>query len=396
MNNIRYKYYFLSPLILVLVSVPIDTISNDVAHWLKLVAVITVAMNTLIFNKKNVFFYFLLLVLIYIISLAIHRQIDFYQSSEDGLRYLFPLIAIIYGFQLKSQIRSVLLILLSYVVVNDLFQLFHWILMPLLDQNYSHTIIRATGFVDFFDFFGFINLIALYIINHTKKLRLSKFNKFALSMFFSVFLLWSLSLKIVVIFALYVLFLNRKLLLLAVPVLPLIFIYKSSLQEALNIRINRYLLRPASARSESYRVLKDHYQDFFVLGHGPGSFGGPSSTKYNSYLYEEYNFNWYGEQAMATTDTFYPHLFVELGILFGLVYLCSCLILPLVLVKTLKAPLLILLTISINSVFSFGFNSLSYCFFSFMLIFTVSEAKYSLDVGLIIKKILEKVKCFKI
>lgn len=396
MKNNLYNCYFLSPLVLVLISVPIDTISIEIGQWIKGLALLIVIGNSVIFNNKNVFFYLLLFVLFYIVFLGIYRQIKFFQSSEDGLRYLFPVIAIIYGFQLKSQRKTVLLIVLSYVLINDLYQLFNWILLPLFDQNYSYTLNRATGFVGFFDFFGFINIIALFIINHTKSINLSKSRRIIISVIFSIFLLWSLSLKMVVIFTLYVLFFNRKLLLLTVPALPFVFIYKDSLQAAFSLRINRYLLKPASARSESYRVLTEHYQDFLFFGQGPGNFGGPSSTKYNSLLYDKYNFNWYGEQAMATTDTFYPHLFVELGIIFGLIYLFCCVIIPLLIVKTLKVPFLILSTICINSVFSFAFNSLSYCFFSFSLIFVLSGVRWDINRDLITGKILDTFKSFKI
>ncbi|MNL24573.1 hypothetical protein D3C87_1460160 [compost metagenome] len=90
----------------------------------------------------------------------------------------------------------------------------------------------------------------------------------------------------------------------------------------LDDKIAFYITQGNSARSESYRVMFESLLQPNFLGEGLGSFGGPASTRYDSPLYQKYNFNWYGlEEQLATTDTLYPHIFVELGIFGGLLYL---------------------------------------------------------------------------
>ena len=65
----------------------------------------------------------------------------------------------------------------------------------------------------------------------------------------------------------------------------------------------------------------DDLADFNLFGRGIGSFGGPSSVTYNSPVYPDTNFNWYYTIDLKTTDTFFPHLFVEVGFIGGLLYL---------------------------------------------------------------------------
>ncbi|MBE4158626.1 hypothetical protein HJ102_13755 [Vibrio parahaemolyticus] len=90
------------------------------------------------------------------------------------------------------------------------------------------------------------------------------------------------------------------------------------------IKIEFYVSVGNSARFESYRVMYESLTSGNFFGEGIGSFGGPSSTNYNSPLYQSYYFNWYGmQEQLNTTDTFYPHVFVELGLFTGIIYL-SC------------------------------------------------------------------------
>jgi hypothetical protein len=324
--------------------------------------------------------------------LGFYRGIAFFQLIESGLRYLIPIIAISYGFQIKAQKKTVLIILLSFILLNDIYQLANWLINPILNQQSNYSIYRATGFIGYFDLFGFINMMGLIIIGQKNILKLPRFMFLVLSLVFSVFLIWSLSLKMIIIFSLYVLIFNRKLLVLIIPVLPLILINKDRLIPAIQLRFNRYVLRPQSARSESYRVVNDYFSDFFLIGKGPGTFGGPISTRNQSALYDKYNFNWFGEQALSTTDTYYPHLIVELGVLFAMLYLLVSLLLPIVLSKSSKITFLIIMVISVNSIFSFALNALSYCLFSVMLIFILSDAKYNLESKKILNAVLTRLK----
>jgi hypothetical protein len=83
-----------------------------------------------------------------------------------------------------------------------------------------------------------------------------------------------------------------------------------------------YITNGNSARADSYRVMTESLLKGNFLGEGLGTFGGPASVKYHSPLYSYYHFNWYGlGDILKTTDTFYPHLFVELGLIGGTMWL---------------------------------------------------------------------------
>lgn len=384
------KLFLIIPIILVLVSVIIDSYSKEISQIIKIIALLWILASNLIFNRNFIFFSLTIVVAAFILFLGMYRQIELMQLIESGIRYLTPIIVITYGFQLKIYRKTVLIILLTFVLLNNFYQLFNWLIASFFNDNIGFKIKRAVGFVGYFDFFGFINIIGLFIINQKETLKLKKSLFLLLSSVFSIFLLWSLSLKMIVIYLIYVLFFNRKLLLFTLPVLPFVFVYKDRLISAVTLRLNRYVIKPQSARSESYRVLFEYFNDFLIIGQGPGTFGGPASSKYESVLYDKYNFKWFGEQAMSTTDTYYPHLFVELGIPFGLLYLFFILILPLISIQKNYTSVLIIFTISINSVFSFALNSLSYCIFSFMLIFILSNVKFELENKKIISAISER------
>jgi hypothetical protein len=96
---------------------------------------------------------------------------------------------------------------------------------------------------------------------------------------------------------------------------------------ALLDRYESYGIDVTSARRDSYRVMWESLAGGNLLGEGLGYFGGPASTKYDSPAYLEYNSLspvYYGR---TTTDTYYPHLFVELGLVGGAWFL-GMLLLP--------------------------------------------------------------------
>lgn len=372
----RGSCFLLLPLILVLIAIPIEPYFIDVSRIIKLIALLIIFVNTIVLKQRNIFVYFSLLLITYLVFLIFYNTININQGVEDGIRYLFPLAALIYSFQLKKLNKIVFKILLGYILLNDFFQLINDIIYMFSAKEIDF--VRASGFVGFFDLFGFINLIGLVILNELEGFKTSKYNLY-FKIVFSVFALWSLSLKIFVLFLIYVAFKNRKLLLATLLLcLILLFTKNTSVENAILLRIDRYLINKESARNESYRVVLDNFNDFFIKGTGPGTFGGPASTKYNSPLYEKYNFNWYGE-SLATTDTYYPHLFVELGILFGFLYLLVLFGAPILISQNKTFVVVIVLILALNSVFSFALNSINYCFFSLILVF-IAKKKSTLKV----------------
>jgi hypothetical protein len=118
--------------------------------------------------------------------------------------------------------------------------------------------------------------------------------------------------------------------------------------------------------------------DFNLFGEGIGVFGGPASIIYNSPYYSEMNFKWYDASwlNLITTDTFYPHPIVELGIIGALVYLMTICV-PLLRKKiTTSLPFVALIYFSLffDSLFSFSLNNPEFLMFS--LVFTYPILHY--------------------
>jgi hypothetical protein len=112
-----------------------------------------------------------------------------------------------------------------------------------------------------------------------------------------------------------------------------------------------------------------------LFGRGVGVFGGPASTSYNSTFYKGVGFDWYDTAwlNLTTTDTYLPHLFVELGIIGGLLYL-AILITPLFrkrLTEKLMIVLVIYFCLFFDMLFSFSLNNLEYLLFSLVFVYPI-------------------------
>ena len=245
--------------------------------------------------------------------------------------------------------------------------------------NKTAGILRSTGTVVFFGFFGFFNLIAFFIIN---KFYSGRYKNILLGI--TLFgLLGSLSFKafgaFLIVLAIYyykkVYKIAGYLLLLLIGVY---FAYPTKMNllvENLILRIQLYITKGNSARSESYRVMLNEFGNFNIFGRGVGAFGGPASTKYDSPFYSEVNFNWYDTAwlNLPTTDTYPPHLFVELGIVGGMVYFLV-LITPILKTKINKKMMLVLaiyFCLFFDMLFSFSLNNLEYLLFSLVFVYPI-------------------------
>jgi hypothetical protein len=283
--------------------------------------------------------------------------------------------------------------IIAFVLINFITQLFNyyywlqggiqWFYYTTTDGyryvNKSAGIIRATGTVVFFGFFGFFNMIAFFVIN---KFYTGKYKNFLLGI--TLFgLLGSISFKafgaFLIVLAIYY---YKKVYKIAGYLLLLIigiyFSYPAKINlfvENLVLRIQLYITRGNSARSESYRAMFNEFANFNLFGRGVGVFGGPASTKYNSPFYGEINFNWYDTAwlNLSTTDTYLPHLFVELGIIGGIMYFLV-LITPLLINKINKKMILVLVIyfcLFFDMLFSFSLNNLEYLFFSLIFVYPI-------------------------
>jgi hypothetical protein len=365
-----HKLFKFSPLVLILLSLLLDKDYILISRLLKMISFIGIIAQVFIYKNKSIFLYFGIFLFFYLLFLTFYNNIYLYQALEDGFRYFIPISALVYGSIISKYKKEIIIILLSFIILNDLFQVMSFLIKPLFFPNYGYHLYRAKGLLSFFDFFGFINLIGVIILNEFKY----KFKfKYLLLILFLLSIFWSISYKMILITVLYLFLRNIKLLSVFLLVTPILYFYKTTFVNDIVIRMNRYILVLDSTRAESYRIIFNNFSDFLLLGKGPGVFGGPASTKYNSYFYKLYNFDWHYSYGMSTTDTYYPHLFVELGFVIALLYLFIIFIIPTILTKGKIISIIIILVLAINSIFTFSLNSFDYCFFSLILVFLEGE-----------------------
>lgn len=392
-NGIFSQVLILIPFLLVFTSSFIQFIYKDVGTGLKLLAV--VYMLAFIFSKnsynKNLVIstLFFLPFLIYGILISFNIK----AGLSDGLRYLFPIVVLYYSFSIKKHFELLLKFIIVFVLINFLAQLvnyYYWIkgvnqwFYHVTDHGvvYYHTasdILRATGIVGFFGFFGFLNMISFFILH---KFYHGRGRNIILTI--TIFsLVASFSFKafgafLAVLFVYYYKHAIKILSGLLVLLFSIYLIAYSRLQllvEELLIRIEVYITEGESARSESYRVMFNEIANLNLFGRGVGVFGGPASTTYNSPYYSEIGFNWHGIEWMnlTTTDTYPPHLFVELGIIGGLTYL-FVLLTPLFrykINKKMKLILVIYFCLFFDMLFSFSLNNLEYLMYSLIFVYPI-------------------------
>lgn len=266
--------------------------------------------------------------------IGLYKSFYYPAGLEELLRFILPIVILINLHHNSKSIEKIAYLFVLITISNNLYQIYAYLafiinlptFLPVrLEAGY---IIRAEGWVGFFSLFGFMNFCAFLIVRHTN---IFKKNQRALSLFFLAFMVLSTSTKVLVGLIIYAIAIkkNRNFLKISIATTLAIFIIfiaqpklATDMLSVLDTKVGFYITQGNSARSESYRVMFESLAHPNFLGEGLGSFGGPASTKFDSPLYEKYNFNWYGlEDQLATTDTLYPHVFVELGIFGGLLYL---------------------------------------------------------------------------
>jgi len=375
------------PLVLIFVSEYFRFTSPALGLYLKLFAALLMVLISILFRKfdKNLVFFSTL----FLPFLVLHFFLSFNYNAatEELIRYLFPIIVLFYGYAIKENYKFLFKFLLVFLILNYIAQIFNYYFWSqgINQWFYVYTstgrvnipavagILRATGLMGFFSTFGFFNLIMYFLIDFFYE---GKFKK-TLMVLTVVFLFLSLSFKGIGTF-LFLLFLfsNKKIKIIGITLFVsfVTFVFFPSkvafMAENAKIRIEAYISEGNSARSESYRVMFQNTD--FLFGEGLGSFGGPASTKYKSPYYDEVNFNWYGLPNLPTTDTFYPHLFIEIGFIGTLLYLFLFLV-PLLRAKKLsvvyfKAILIIYFALFVDALFTYSLNNLVYLSVSLLLI----------------------------
>lgn len=365
----------------------------------KFIAIIYMAVFTFYKNKYSKDLVIATSLFLPLLIYGILISFNFFAALEATVRYLFLIVVLFYSFSVKNYAKLILTTIVVYAILNNVYQIFVYIqwLRGIPMWFYSHAevdgrdiywsnttmgIARAVGLTGFFALYGFLNLVAFFIIKH---LYHGKFKNTLLVIFF-LGLFASLSFKAIGVFA-FILFITSKYKLnfligfcvLSIASILVIPSKTKDFGEQLIIRIETYITEGDSARSDSYRVMFEDITDFKLLGRGAGSFGGAASTKYDSPVYKEINFNWHGLNHLATTDTYYPHLFVELGILGALTYLII-IFTPFVNAIPREKWLIMIAIYSallFDSLFSFALNNLAFLMLSFVLIYPILNYKIS-------------------
>ncbi|SFN46621.1 hypothetical protein SAMN04487989_101620 [Bizionia echini] len=382
------NFIILLPIILIFIGEIVAFTHPSISPILKVVSCFILLFPIWLKVKFPTKLIFLFLVFFVFFIYAFIISFNIKAAIEEGIRYFFPIAILLYGYYNKDKLDLFINFIIAFAIINIVYQLSNYYDFYVLNvekqwfyQEFyaekigkffywpatTNGILRATGLVGFFGAFGILNFMAYW---YTKLYYFGKRRTlFLYILFVGVFL--STSFKTIGFFIVTLLVEYRKKLkyLLIVPfVLIILFItagstLRKSILDSVSVRLELYVTERNSARSESYRVMFDEFKSFNFFGEGIGSFGGPASTKYDSPFYEKVDFNWYGLESLVTTDTFYPHLFVEMGILGALSYLLL-LLGPLLLhrkihIKKLKALLLIYGMLFFDSLFSYSLNNLA-------------------------------------
>lgn len=339
-----------------------------------------------------------LLVFIFFFIIAFTRSYNYKAALEDGIRYFFPIAVLLYGYYNKHKLNLFVGFIIVFAFLNFIVQLKNyyyyyidpqqqWFYISYFIESQNKTVywpakalgvLRATGLVIFFGAFGILNFMAFWL---TYYYYFGKYRKLCLIIFFlGVFI--STSFKTIGFFlvTLAIKYYKKLKYLLVLPLLVICLYFlvgseiRNSIEKSIEIRLQLYVTEGNSARSESYRAMFSEFKDFNLFGKGIGVFGGPASTKYKSPYYDEINFNWYDTKLLATTDTYYPHLFVEMGILGGLAYL-SVLLIPLMYrrMKYNKFKMLCIVygMLFFDSLFSFSLNNLAMLTMTILFVYPI-------------------------
>lgn len=256
---------------------------------------------------------------------------DMAASFNAMARYLIPLLFLLYGLVYRDKVDELASAVFALAIANNLVQCVAYVFyvsdiafLPV--DVLTGALPRATGLAGICGY-SLVNyacaVISFFCLEERVRLRSC--------LFFFVFGLASFSFKAMPSYGLLGLLMLRlrnraaiasvAVVVMCVAVLAWVEIRTGSLSREIVSRYYAYGVDDTSARRDSYRVMFESLGGGNVLGEGLGCFGGPVSTKYNSPTYQKYDFSWGECISMTTTDTYFPHVFVELGLVGGLLYL---------------------------------------------------------------------------
>jgi hypothetical protein len=333
----------------------------------------------------------LVLLLPFMVTLYIGmwRTFDIDAGWEEFMRFLAPMALSVALFAYRKRLSPIVFTFVAVVVSNDFFQCYFYLAyllkLPLLlpVRIDSGLYLRAQGWMGFFSEFSFNNFCMFLLCQHYRPTRRYK----RISWLFLTFALLGFSFKMFATIVVYFIFARKVNLrtfittfaVVCVALFLLMAGFFDSLIKVASAKLSFYVLAGNSARAESYRVMYESLMKGNIFGEGLGSFGGPASVKYHSPLYGVYHFNWYGlGNMLKTTDTFYPHLFVELGV-FGAVLWLSFMLLYGQTKPRGGIWIFVVCAFCFDNIFSLSFVSASYVFSALLMMYLFSGAQFMPD-----------------
>ena len=387
------KFLVLLPFLLVYFGTIFQNTASAINPVCKMIAFVYMILYCIAHSKFNKNLLFATFLFLPFLLYGIYNSFNLMAGVGDGIRYLFPIVTLFYSYSIRRHLPLLVHFVIAFVVINFLVQIVNYLnWMRGIDQWFYYTtvdgviyynetagLLRATGLVVFFGFYGFFNMIAFFIINTYYS---GRFKRLFLFLALAA-MLASISYKAIgpflfIIFIYYYKSLYKVILWVIVAALAIYLAFPKKINEFIAdivLRIQLYITQGRSARGESYRVMWHDIVNGNFFGRGVGVFGGPASTSFDSPFYKEVSFDWYDAKwlNLPTTDTYPPHLFVELGIIGGLVYL-FVLCIPLLkrrLGEAWKLVLVIYFCLFFDMLFSFSLNNLEYLLFSLVFVYPI-------------------------
>jgi len=304
---------------------------------------------------------------------------------EELVRFLFPVAITVAIFPYRDRLDVLVKTFIGVVVSNDLFQLYFYVsyatglplFMPVRID--SGLFLRAQGWMGFFSEFSFINFCAFLLCRWYWSGRRAAIASWG----FLFFGLLGFSFKLFAALAFYPFVRNVRdvrawLAAAGITGMMLVLMAIGLLDSLLKVGMAKvlfYVVAGNSARAESYRVMVESILNGNLLGEGLGSFGGPASVRFSSPLYQSYHFDWYGLGGLLkTTDTFYPHLFVEMGVFGAIAWLSFVLFYG----QGRRKPSVwfyIVGAFCFDNIFSMAFVSPSYVFSALLAMYAFSSGR---------------------
>lgn len=390
-SNLWTNVGILLPFVMIFMGAIFLKVYHPLGTILKIIAFTYMTLYAVFYRKVPKNLLIASLIFLPFLFYGIYHTFSINAGIEDGLRYLFPISTLYYGYAIREHLNLVVKFMIVYLLINFLAQFvnyYYW--LQGIKQWFYHYdigghwyfnqtlgILRASGIVVFFNVLGYISMISFFSI---KRFYEGQYKKTFLVISL-IMLAATISYKTIISFIIVLLIIYYKKLL-NIIALGLVFIIGTMMAfpvqvkiliDTLLYRLNAYILmKTPTVRSETYILMYKDIKNLDWFGHGVGSFGGPASLKYHSPYYEEVHFTWPDTfwMKMATVDTFPPHVFIELGIIGGLLFF-FVLLSPLIRRHIPVLVIIIYFTIFFDMLFTFSLASLENLMYSLVLVYPI-------------------------